>query len=445
MNRISGSARIVGIVIVLVLLVVAGVLVWRCRCRPPAIAVAQPECPDHDVAIRDPENRAVDSIVPVAGAITPIAEFHDCQRMISPANGSKYGPLIGIWASDILDTLPVLLAEKNAQANGPGIGLAFAEIYAWDGSYDPLGIARGWNCLYLFPDDGPSGYKAFMVPVKTKEACLEDARADTLTGPPVKPLNVVAQTFRNARPGDVPMVARWDWDSVNRVQYIGIGCGNGWCEVTGQAAPQSSPSWDTGDQDRWSWRVKGWFDRQLLAEGAGLGIHPSPVWGTVVPDADLAGKTRISSGVLPSSGTDPWVHVGRASMSMGPTSNATALKYSQKFNLVNAVFPHGAPPQGWADIYLCAGGESQCFPAASASIALSIPSCATSKSGIIWYAMIRSPNMPPKYTCVTQVRHSGLKDRLGRPITIPGTARWRWVNDDEKLWVACDNGCCQVQ
>jgi hypothetical protein len=28
---------------------------------------------------------------------------------------------------------------------------------------------------------------------------------------------------------------------------------------------------------------------------------------------------------------------------------------------------------------------------------------------------------------------------------IPGTLRWRWLADDETIWVRCDDGCCQVQ
>jgi hypothetical protein len=31
----------------------------------------------------------------------------------------------------------------------------------------------------------------------------------------------------------------------------------------------------------------------------------------------------------------------------------------------------------------------------------------------------------------------------GGGFTIPGDARWRWVKNDERLWVGCDAGCCE--
>ena len=89
------------------LMIVVAVLIIVCaRCTGVSPAVAY-DCPDHDVKL--PPVASGDtavSIVPLAGETTPIAEFHDCQRLISLSDPNKYGALVGIWVSDVLDRLP---------------------------------------------------------------------------------------------------------------------------------------------------------------------------------------------------------------------------------------------------------------------------------------------------------------------------------------------------
>ena len=57
----------------------------------------------------------------------------------------------------------------------------------------------------------------------------------------------------------------------------------------------------------------------------------------------------------------------------------------------------------------------------------------------LWGQMVRL-----EYKCAYRTDHAGVKDLNGNPVDIPGTARWKWDEDDEKLWVRCPQGCCTV-
>src|SRR5215510_4784716 len=139
-----------------VVLIVIG-LCWR----PRPVAY---DCPDHEIKLPPVhEGDTAWSTVPLAGNTAQIPEFHDCQRLISQSNGKKYGALIGIWVSEKLDRLPdslaklatlipdreypVLLVPKSVPAYQPlpltqkGVGLAFAQIYAWP---EPPGGEQGY-------------------------------------------------------------------------------------------------------------------------------------------------------------------------------------------------------------------------------------------------------------------------------------------------------------
>jgi hypothetical protein len=84
-------------------------------------------------------------VVPLAGKITRIPEYHDCQRLLS--RELEYGPLIGVWSRDELKAVPLLRYEEPN-------GVAVAELFNFSPQgYAPLGIlGRGYSCLYLKRD-----------------------------------------------------------------------------------------------------------------------------------------------------------------------------------------------------------------------------------------------------------------------------------------------------
>jgi hypothetical protein len=58
-----------------------------------------------------------------------------------------------------------------------------------------------------------------------------------------------------------------------------------------------------------------------------------------------------------------------------------------------------------------------------------------------WVRIVSASQADTMYRCVTRRGHAG---QLGGK-TIPATARWRWLLDDETIWKECVEGCCQVE
>lgn len=436
--------------VVMVGIVALIAVIWK-QC-PPKQPLAY-DCPDHDVKL--PPLGAGDtatSLVPLAGETTPIAEFHDCQRLISLSDPNKYGALVGIWVSDVLDRLPDSLAKlpprnlelpdsELVKSGGrmiprPGVptgtGLPFAEIYAWpepEGSaqgYRPLGIERGWNCLFLFPAVG--GYTARMVPVEDPYTCTRPARPDTLTTG--KTLNV-SFSSDDLGEGNYPPVGRWDWDGHS--QYIGLGCHKRWCEVTDPFVTAFAPSDayrlppGATHLDRRVFEVKGWYDEQRLAQLDANGkLIPAAFKGTVIPDPKLDELDDTDAF------KDVWIPV--AKVALGEEST----KYQKSLNLYEGKLPHGTAMETLTQVYLCTGAESSCFPAGGG------PSCDFSKWDGSWWAKIVGPDGTTRYECTYRTDHAGVRNVYGEPIDIPGTARWKWDENDEQLWVRCAEGCCAV-
>ena len=90
---------------------------------------------------------------------------------------------------------------------------------------------------------------------------------------------------------DFPMTARWDWFKVNGVheQVMGFPCARAWCLI-GMTSVSTTwpdpryPELDPMDPDNGvspprnprTKRVRGWFDRMLLANGTSAYLYPSP-------------------------------------------------------------------------------------------------------------------------------------------------------------------------
>ena len=160
---------------------------------------------------------------------------------------------------------------------------------------------RASNCLYLVKPPG-GVWQAYIAPVGNNEkACLTRQRGKQLTVVPKK-------LMREEK--DVPPVARWDYDTVNQRQYIGIKCGGEWCEI-GHAGFETSaghrpsilrdePSGVVGPAPASSTEkdrvvlVKGWYDEQYLAEGTTGDLRPMHVRGTAFPHPMLDRLKNVS-------------------------------------------------------------------------------------------------------------------------------------------------------
>src|SRR5437016_4530915 len=214
-------------------------------------AIGRTECPSDEFAIAvvdtvhtprgDVTHTRTITTIPLAGPISNVPEFHDCQQLIQKENG--YLALHAIFASfqlnllaDSLDTLAYTTKKRAFPA---------AEIYSSDThGYAPLAIQHYFNCLYFYRDG--SQWRANIVPIgKDETDCSKPLINPARAGTELKVLPVSPQSNDAA----YPPVARWDWDPAHHEQYIGIKCGVAWCEVGSQQfapapALTAGPSFD---------------------------------------------------------------------------------------------------------------------------------------------------------------------------------------------------------
>ncbi len=387
------------------------------------------------------------TVIPVAGQITHVPEFHDCQRLIDGGDKQalKYDSLVAIFAAKDI----VSLAQKQHQRRTGGRplpatgsqephfpqpvadtsdGLSFAELYSWGGTFPALGIGPGFNCLYLVTISGHQ--HSFMVTVKHEDDCLfslydlgrlhssEIVHAREI---PLRSSGFVSTSGMAFPQGDIPPVARWDWDPIRKEQFIGIRCGSEWCNIgptaaTAPAIPDPGPfdavpgyAASTGEIGR-VWQVKGWQDYQQLVTKDAAGKPVPGNGGWLVPNPVL-GRIVVDAGTGESVFHNRWVHVATAFMT-GPYDNGV-------LHLVT----------GPNKIYVCEG---------------------TGCPGVTGPSTPACPGMSGAWWTVTGVTPSGAN---ARPICRhevtgydpPGTARWRWLAGDETTWTRCLQGCCQQQ
>ena len=411
---------------------------------------ARPECPHDWTRLPAPQEKAPQPAIAVTNMTFPsgfsvprlqtnVPEFNDCQKFIlkNAAGGAlTYGvALMAVFASDRLDSV---VAD-------PPLDSVFAAVevlnYSTYFTYPKLGIKPYFNCLYLW--GRPGRLRAKMFPVADDEAQCGKRYAPTdIPGQDLAVREVHVPNFN--KPNEYPPVARWDWDAVNAVQYIGVRCGAAWCEVgpgepenPGTPAFSSSASYVTpagASKEDLVRGVKGWYDEQLLAVEESDEAMPSLLRGAVFPDTLLA---SLTSPML----DGQWRVVSHIALQRPePGQLVKELKYyKDKFNL--DPIASGSPLKEMNHVLLCYGTVSSCSVPAVASKAMK-SSCGNSALGAAtstkrYWAQITSNVSSPMYRCMTPHTHAGIVD-------IPATARWRWLARDETSWRWCPLGCCEV-
>ena len=386
----------------------------------------RPECPIDSVVVQvdsgDSHFVSFEQLA-LSGSTTLVPEYHDCQRF-PVASGGTYGPLVGIFAREHLNAQIqrlLDLAAAGAVNRAVGIGL----VLSFDGAYNPLGIRHAFNCLYMWAEiaGADTSRKAFITPVGHQEDCLED-RDPKKPGTNSKRLFVRAQrSGASTGVSDYPEVARWDWDPMHHQQYIEIGCLDRWCDI-GNESLQGTGSPDRDDPSfpgngRRVLQVKPWYDEQRLADFGPTGvIFASDVIGTFYPDPQLA---TLGPGDY---ATHQWKTVAYSFLSAPLSTYVTKLNFEA--GQVDAT------TRRVNKVELCQGDRTtgQCnIPATE-----TITDCGNAADA--WWARITSVTGVVKYRCVIRRTHPGL--------TIPGIVRWRWAPDDERGWISCPEGCCEV-
>jgi hypothetical protein len=85
-----------------------------------------------------------------------VPEFNDCQRfiLVDTVNGAEQRSYSRGYFAIFANPDSALVAQRAYPLDGSPVtsGVPVAFIYADQGAYGPLRIARGGNCLYLYRD-----------------------------------------------------------------------------------------------------------------------------------------------------------------------------------------------------------------------------------------------------------------------------------------------------
>jgi hypothetical protein len=395
-----------------------------------AVEGERPECPHDTITWIDTSGVThIYDRIPLSGDITGIPEFHDCQRFIK--GGKAYGrgvtgpydSIYAIYAAFHLESLPCGLNRCSSGQVG-AVGVPAATVLSYGGHYPWLGLAPGFNCLYLW---NPPEWKAAMVSQYDNPDCRYKRTLDPLPAGAVPlPVRVIKPvSVPPLRDREYPPVARWDWDPATQQQFIGIRCGVAWCEIGGPSNPGPAGSGFGYPPDvtfeaipglvsstagaKAVTLVKGWFDAQFLAERNAvirpgtLPIHAGLNWGFVVPNPVLGD-------LVLSDFEGKWPHV------------ATAIVGSEYQSILHFA-------AGSNKIYLCHGSGCKIPPDSL--------TCSDNTMSTSWWARIRAPDGNNRYRCVVNRSYPAELD-------VPGTVRWRWKPDDETNWIKCPSGCCEI-
>lgn len=367
-----------------------------------------PEC-GHTVLIKSGDRAlALRGGLHHVGRATELPEYHDCQALISPSNTRVYAQLAALYATQELrpEDLPLhqafllgyVINYGEYKQNGIGSGLG--------DSYPELGLEKGVSCIYGQTNRAIADYgSAWIKPVSNGIDC-DPLVMNVSTLASYKRLRLkrkeIADPSGNAYPLEAyPLVARWDWDSANSQQYIGIQCGAAWCEIGPEnnfnesavpAPPQGAPM-----PNSHVYRIKGWFDSQRLAVYNSINsrIEPGAEIGYIYPHPHLD--------LFPDT-----LHFNQQRWVATLTIDRRSDIYKNKF----LIEPNGDA----ARMFLQRQGANN------------------------WHRQLARGIGTP----------NGLKGALFRtkgpekPDRLRGTVRWRWLDTDESSWVSCINGCCQV-
>lgn len=427
---------------------------------PPALT--EEECP-HDWPWTAAQEKNIEAFT---GERDEVPEYNDCQRfllgsMSDPSYGNVFAIFVAASVAEAHGTdgdTPQAPGESvrapssdpaagTSAANGNGMS-AVALIAAWD-DYRPLGIPRpGFYCLMM---DSGSRPNAAIVEAGANADCdnpVMSTRHDLFVfRQPNRPNLPGRPPNEQLTPTDVPGVVRWGFDGVpaagaaatgNWVQYAIVPCGTAVCYV-GPTGPGGSGAGFTPKppytiladmsgtlpQKGRTREVDFWHDTQFLADpGSSTGsTNPvvPPLVGVLIPDESLGNRTRQHF-------EDDWVRVAEVAMS--------GSAYDSKFNFTATT----------GDVYNTVDACAYTGSASGSHNCDGLPTNIDSKcqatdptdpAALKWRARHTSANGTVTYHCIQYIPPStpGLE--------VPGTARWKWLADDEALWFRCEDGCCK--
>lgn len=348
----------------------------------------------------------------------PGPESHDGQLLILPdGTGLKYGPDLAIYANknigginedEFKDNVALLLgAVVDTSVNHPG--------------YLPLGILPNRSyCLYVGQDQG--NWRGYLATASVAKQCPASRAFSSFSEAPLA-------VYRDSLPkqgygkGDVSESARWEWSDTKRINTIGIRCGEDWCRITPTEADgftkadlEAVPFVEPGlpSEQKKLKRLKGWNDRQVLAERTvGGGLKPTGPTALLYPHVDQ--KQLKENG--------KFTAVAVVDLDRDPVAGG---KYS-RMGLTRGT--------NWVE--LCGGSIDACTSSARQDDPTAVLKDCTTKGN--WHVRITAhagSNPTRTYDCAWFT-----KETHGLPMPV----RWAFDPSDEGMWIRCPNGCCQVK
>jgi hypothetical protein len=458
------------------------------RVTSPA-EVAVTECPHYWTA--DHGGPFPGTSIPLVGNLTNVPEYHDCQRLVTPA--LKYDSIFAVWVRDSIEDAyrraneaPIvegpldfgegtalegrsgrrLEGDPSAVIAADGVRALVVGLIWTQGSYKPLGLTEGWACLVTrwrtkpaSTEVDPLSYAGFVVPVAEARDCLT---IHPLTAYGAKLAVTVMPRSRN---DEVPPVARWDWDPKNKRQYVSMWCPSGWCEYH-RPGYTTSRRWNTtaapySGANGMVVRQKGFYDEQMLASptGDGPALARGPLIGTVFPEPGIASRTVDDY-------KGAWRPVGRVTLSDSSAAYHQKLLYLKdpdapngSDNVVSLCFKTGAPLPV-TPLVSVANSPSVPIPGRVQQAGTALPirfnpssnattlDCGGVGPAVVcgsddavgghWYAKITNANNESRVFCVNF--------RKAPPgVKVLPVVRWRWIAKDEVLWFPCPGGCCEAE
>lgn len=454
------------------LFALGAVIVAGCDAKPQVDddalpALTEEECP-HDWPWTVAQAANIEAFT---GERDEVPEYNDCQRfLLGELSNPSYGNVFAIFVADSVaeahgtggDTPQNPGGLTTAPASGPAAATsaandaatsaangnemsAVALIAAW-GDYRPLGISeRGFYCLLMDSRARPS---AAIVRAGTYADCDNPVMSTK------HDLFVFRQRHKadgtELSGADVPGVVRWGFDGIpvdtsatagpstdSWVQYAIVPCGTAVCYV-GPTGPGGSGAGFTPKPPHailagMKLPVHGrgrevdlWHDTQFLADPGSSTGSPNPVVpplvGVLIPDESLGIRTRQEF-------ESDWVRVAEVAMS--------GSAYESKFNF--AATTGGV----YNVVHACAytGGVSD-----GSHNCDGLPTDIDSKCQATDPSHPAAPKWRARHTSVNDTTYHCIEYIPPFPssdLKVPGTARWKWLADDEALWFRCEDGCCK--
>jgi hypothetical protein len=393
------------------------------------------------------------------------AEFHDCQAFISDSvigDPDRFSDgIFAIFAVRHGDA-PVSSQPLFQTAETSMLAKPAAQIFALD-TYASLGILPGFSCLYLYGSE--DSYEARLrYDGRYEQDCSDDISVEDFHEITSVPLTVaVSDPPQDEEPVSAPVAVRWHWHSHfdgrrGLQQYkMGVWCDGRWCEVgnpgthgsTGSFAsatladPEAAFDGPAADQvlQTSQGQLPGWYDEQILADYRDNSLGVSSVVGTIIPepglgeydDARFAGEIWLPAAKVALTSID---RLRSPTAVQDPEKNPYRLKFGFNFTEV------GSPLNS---VFLCRGDAEKCFGDEDLPPSFELPVCDEEMvrypENDQWWAKIQpggeQVDVYPHYHCAARCDYGFMK--------VPGTARWRWLPDDDGIWVRCIEGCCEVR